>query len=114
MAEINKIRHVAVVAYLPKAATLKSFLRQGMKLNEAGIAPVKRPAQRKPPVKTPPDLARALRGTPRAQAVFETFSPSVKRHYVEWITGAKTEATRERRLEKAVDCIAAGKKQHWK
>lgn len=34
--------------------------------------------------------------------------------YVEWIVEAKTEATRERRLETALEWIGEGKPRNWK
>ena len=49
-----------------------------------------------------------------ASATFEKFSPSHRREYVEWITEAKTPATRTRRLEQAVEWIAEGKPRNWK
>ncbi len=45
---------------------------------------------------------------------FDKFPPSHKREYVEWITDAKREETRTRRLQTAVRQIAEGKPQHWK
>ena len=53
-------------------------------------------------------------GNPRAHATFENFSTSKKREYVEWLTEAKTPATRARRLETAVEWIAEGKSRNWK
>jgi hypothetical protein len=41
-------------------------------------------------------------------------SPSHKREYVEWLTEAKTQATRTRRLESAMEWMAEGKSRHWK
>jgi uncharacterized protein YdeI (YjbR/CyaY-like superfamily) len=60
------------------------------------------------------DLASALKGKQAAGATFEKFSPSQKREYVEWITEAKTQATRERRLGTAVEWMAEGKPRNWK
>ena len=56
----------------------------------------------------------ALRKSPKALATFKAFSPSNKREYVEWVTEAKTEATRDRRLETAVTWMAQGKIRNWK
>jgi uncharacterized protein YdeI (YjbR/CyaY-like superfamily) len=41
-------------------------------------------------------------------------SPSHRREYCEWIAGAKQEATRERRIDKAIELLAEGKSQNWK
>ena len=42
------------------------------------------------------------------------FSPSQKREYVEWITEAKSDATRQKRLGTALEWIAQGKRRNWK
>ena len=44
----------------------------------------------------------------------ESFSPSHRREYVEWITEAKSDETRERRLAQAIEWMAEGKSRHWK
>ena len=66
------------------------------------------------PVAVPDDLAAALRKNKKAQAAFEKFPPSHKREYVEWITQAKREETRARRLQTAIQQISEGKPQNWK
>ena len=44
----------------------------------------------------------------------EASAPSNKREYIEWITEAKTEATRTSRLETAIEWMAEGKPRNWK
>ena len=44
----------------------------------------------------------------------DAFPPSHKREYVEWITEAKQEATRQRRLATAIEWMAQGKSRNWK
>lgn len=53
-------------------------------------------------VTVPPDLAAALAAAPVAQAAFDALSYSHKRAHVLAIEGAKADATRARRIEKAV------------
>jgi uncharacterized protein YdeI (YjbR/CyaY-like superfamily) len=65
-------------------------------------------------LKTPPDTLAAIRKNKKAHATFERFSPSARREYVEWVTEAKTAATRGRRLDTAVQWMAEGKGRHWK
>ena len=62
----------------------------------------------------PDDLAAALSGNKKAQAAFDTFSPSHRREYVEWITEAKTDATRTKRTAQALEWLAEGKPRNWK
>src|SRR3989442_1091805 len=85
---------------LPSRKVITGYIKAAMKLNEDGV---KAPARSKPKatkeVVVPDDLEKALHGNPQARNTFENFSPSHQREYVEWITEAKTEATRARRLE---------------
>ena len=50
----------------------------------------------------------------KALASFDAFSYSKKKDYVEWLNEAKTDATRKKRLETAVEWIAQGKGRNWK
>jgi uncharacterized protein YdeI (YjbR/CyaY-like superfamily) len=99
---------------LPPDAVLVRYIKAAVALNERGI---KRPSARRkkrPPPKPPADLAAALRKHPKAKATYDAFPPSKQREYVEWITEAKQEATRERRLATAVEWLAQGKSLRWK
>ena len=62
----------------------------------------------------PDDLASALRTNSAATAIFEKFNSSHRREYVDWINEAKTQATRSRRLDQAVQWMAQGKPRNWK
>jgi uncharacterized protein YdeI (YjbR/CyaY-like superfamily) len=55
-----------------------------------------------------------MQSNKQAIAHFEGFSNSDKKEYVDWITEAKTEETRGKRLAEAVKWIAEGKKRNWK
>src|SRR5205807_2408512 len=94
---------------LPSKKILSGYIK------EAGV---KAPSRSRPKTSVelvvPDDLAGALRANKEAQATFEKFSPSHKREYVEWITEAKTQPTRTRRLETAVAWMAEGKPRNWK
>ena len=61
-----------------------------------------------------PFVFPALEKNKKAAATFKAFSPSNKREYVEWITEAKREATREKRLAQAIEWMAEGKPRNWK
>jgi uncharacterized protein YdeI (YjbR/CyaY-like superfamily) len=68
----------------------------------------------RPAPEAPPEFAAALKKNKKASAVFEEFSPSCKREYVEWIAEAKRPETREKRIATAVEWIADGKQRNWK
>jgi hypothetical protein len=99
---------------LPSRRTLVALVKKAKKLNDDGV---KNPARvRKQPaaVRPPAYFLTALRGNRRALATYEGFSPSNRREYVDWVTEAKTEETRTRRLATAIEWMAAGKARNWK
>ena len=106
---------LASIRDLPPRRTLLKLVREAMKLNEEGVARPVRTAVRKPAAVRPPAwfLAR-LRANRRALATWKAFAPSHRRDYLEWVTEAKTEATRERRLATTLEGLAAGKRRNWR
>ncbi len=61
---------------------------------------------------TPPaDLARALKGNKDARAAWDKLSYTHQREYAEHIEDAKRPETRQRRIEKSIGMLAAGKKE---
>ncbi len=56
-------------------------------------------------VEMPENLAEALKPFPAARAFFYKLSYTHQKEYVRWITEAKREETRERRLTKAVEML---------
>ncbi|EAQ29986.1 hypothetical protein NAP1_04400 [Erythrobacter sp. NAP1] len=63
---------------------------------------------------TPSDLANAIDSTAGARAVFDGFTDAQRRDYIDWITSAKREATREKRVAQAAEWIGEGKRRNWK
>ena len=98
---------------LPSKKELTAYIKKAMALNEDGVSTpkVKKP---KPDVPVPPALTAALAKNKQARTVFEGFSPSQRREYSEWIADAKSDDTRTRRLEQAIEWIAEGKSRNWK
>ena len=99
---------------LPSRSKLVKLVKDAARLNEEGVTVERKPRSTPRPVIVPPDLIKALKLNTKARTTFEGFSPSHKREYVEWITEAKTEATRARRLETAIEWMAEGKPRNWK
>lgn len=99
---------------LPADRTFMSLVKKAAALNDAGIKPKREVRPPKPPLATPGFLIAALKGNKKAQSAFDAFPPSHRREYIEWLTDAKTDATRQRRLDAAVQWIAEGKGRNWK
>ena len=105
---------VTSLADLPADKVLIACIKEAVKLNEEGV---KAPAVKKKPKKeleVPDTFLAALRKNKKALATFEAFSPSHQREYVEWVTEAKQEETRAKRLAQAIEWMAEGKSRHWK
>jgi hypothetical protein len=106
---------VGSVKETPTQAVLAGYVRRAARFNEAlGASKGAKKAARRPAPKMPADLAAALKGNAKARATFEGFPPSAKRDYVEWITGAKREATRAKRLATTLEWLAEGKRRNWR
>ncbi|MBF6024659.1 YdeI/OmpD-associated family protein [Lysobacter niastensis] len=104
------------ISDLPGKRELTGYLRQAMQLIDSGATrtPANATKGPKPALEVPPDLAAALAKNAKANATFEGFAPSYRRDYIEWITEAKREDTRKRRLEQTVEWLAEGKPRNWK
>ena len=62
-------------------------------------------------VEVPSDLAAALAENPVAKDFFDTLSYSVQSWHVQSVEGAKTQATRDRRIAKSVAMLAEHRKR---
>jgi uncharacterized protein YdeI (YjbR/CyaY-like superfamily) len=97
---------------LPKDAVLIGYIHEGMKLNEMGV---KMPARKiSGEVEVPDYFTKAIAKNKKAKDTFEAFSNSHRREYVSWITEAKTEATRNKRMATAIEWLSEGKARNWK
>jgi len=86
------------------------------KMTEAGRA--KKPAGVKPPPQRlqsgdpiPGYIVDELKKHPQALAFFEALAPGYRRNYLRWITEAKLEETRLKRLRTALQMLTDGVKQ---
>jgi uncharacterized protein YdeI (YjbR/CyaY-like superfamily) len=83
-------------------------------LNDEGVKLEKKLPSAKAQLKVPKELTAALKSNKKAAATFNQFSYSSKKEYVEWINTAKTDDTRNKRLETSVEWLEEGKVRHWK
>ena len=112
---MRQFGRITAIADLPDEKTLAAYVRKAAQLNEAGSRlPARSRPKRKKELVVPADLRAALTKNRKALAAFENFSPSHRREYVEWITEAKREETRAKRLATALVWLSQGKPRHWK
>jgi len=100
---------------LPPDEVLIAYIRQAIKLNEDGVKlPPKPKTNEKPALILPQYFLDVLQGNPTALNIFQNFSESNKREYIIWLEEAKTESTKQKRLDTAIEWIAEGKPRMWK
>lgn len=103
------------IADLPDDATMKRLIVEAVRLNEAGIkAPRANATGERKEIVVPDILLESLAQNDAAALTFNNFPYSKKKEYVQWITDAKTEATRNKRLATTIEWLAEGKARNWK
>ena len=128
MKDPEKILHVgekASMGHFNKISSLKdlpsdeifiAYIKQAAKLNEDEVAlPAKSKAVVAAKSLVVPDyVQRALKKDKKAMEVFNAFAPSHRKEYLQWITEAKTEPTRNKRIETMIGWLKEGKSRNWK
>jgi uncharacterized protein YdeI (YjbR/CyaY-like superfamily) len=99
---------------LPSKKEFGGWVKKAVELAGSGVNPVKRATKPKKELAMPDYFMSAIRKNKKALATYEQFSPSAQRDYIEWITDAKGEDTRDRRVTQAVEWMAEGKPRNWK
>jgi uncharacterized protein YdeI (YjbR/CyaY-like superfamily) len=99
---------------LPSDEIMIAYIKEACVLNETERPPAPKPKSAPKEFTVPTDLLEELSKNEAAATVFEQFSPSARKEYVEWITDAKTEATRQKRLSTTIEWLAEGKRRNWK
>ncbi|MFQ5677638.1 MAG: YdeI family protein, partial [bacterium] len=111
MGQFGKITDIAD---LPEDNILIDYVKEAAKLNDDRVKLPAKPKKAKKELEIPADFMQAMSKNKKALATFESFSYTNKKEYVEWITEAKQEATRKRRLATAVQWLSEGKIRNWK
>lgn len=107
---------IAGMADLPDDAALAAALRNAMAAIDTRGTGQRgaRQAAPKPELPVPQDFAAALRESLTAKATFAGLAPSHRREYLEWITEAKRDETRAKRIATALEWLGEGKRRNWK
>ena len=100
---------------VPSDKKMTAWIKEAMSLTDKGIRlPSKAKTTEKKELVIPDYFTKALSKNKKAKQVFEDFSYSHKKDYVEWFTEAKTEETRNKRMATALEWLAEGKSRHWR
>jgi len=111
---MGQFGRLTFVGDLPADAELDALIREAAALAKTAPAPRKPKQAPKPPPVMHREFAAALAKAPKARAALDSFPPSARREYVEWIAEAKQDATRAKRIAVAVQWLSEGKRRHWK
>ncbi len=101
---------------LPSDKVLLGYIKKAAELNDKGVkAPARtKTGEKKEETAVPDELLAALKKNKKALEVWKAFAPSKVREYADWIADAKTEDTKKKRVETAIEWISEGKSRHWK
>ena len=111
MGQFGKIKSPAD---LPSDGDLGRLICEAADLAKSAPAPRKAKHAPKPAPELHPEFAAALADSPAAKAALDSFPPSAQRDYFEWISEAKQDATRRKRIATAIEWLGEGKRRHWK
>jgi uncharacterized protein YdeI (YjbR/CyaY-like superfamily) len=111
---MGQFGRITALSDLPAEKALLACMKKAVELNEAGVKKEAVKAKPKKKLVIPNYFTAALAKNVKARATFENFSPSHQREYVEWITEAKREETRAKRLATTIQWLTQGKSRNWK
>ncbi len=89
---------------------VKKMIKQG-RMTDAGLAKIneakengewQKATKREDLTDIPPELKEALAANKKAQQNFNNFAPSYRKQYIWWVTSAKKDETRQRRINEIV------------
>ncbi|HRP57781.1 YdeI/OmpD-associated family protein [Agriterribacter sp.] len=111
---MGHLGRIESISDLPPNRILISYIKEAARLNKEGV---KLPSGAKPAAtvaEASEYMIKVLKKNKKAWNNFEAFSPGQKKEYIEWITGAKTEPTRNKRLSDMLEWVEEGKIRNWK
>ncbi len=112
---MGQLGRITKIEDLPSEEKLVGFIHEAMRLIDKGIKPIKESVSKEPKELIVPEyFTQAINTNPLALETFGRFSYSQKKEYVEWITEAKSETTRNKRMEQAIEWMEEGKQRNWK
>ena len=98
---MGNLGRITSIKQMPPDSAIIDFVRQAKELNDDGVKLPAKPKKPQTPLVIPAYFTVALKKNKKAFTTFENFSYSNKKEYVEWITEAKTDETRDKRLQTA-------------
>ncbi len=120
---IENAKAETAMGHLGKLTTLKdlppdkkiiAWIKEAMSLTDKGIKlPAKAKTTAHKVLEVPDYFIKVLAKNKKAKQNWDAFAYSHKKEYVQWITEAKQEDTRNSRMVKAIEMISEGKGRNW-
>ena len=95
-------------------ANLDALIARAAELSASAPAPRKPRQEPRSAPQMHPEFAAALAKAAAAKTTLDGFPPSAQREYLDWISEAKQDSTRTKRIADAVQWLSEGKRRHWK
>jgi uncharacterized protein YdeI (YjbR/CyaY-like superfamily) len=111
---MGSLGKLSTLSDLPGDAELGAFINKAAALARSGVKVKRGTGAPKTELPMPDDLALAMKAAKDALVKWDTFSPSHRREYIEWVIEAKREETRAKRIVQTVELVAEGKDRNWK
>jgi uncharacterized protein YdeI (YjbR/CyaY-like superfamily) len=112
---MGHIGKITSVKDLPSDKIMITMIKQAMKLNDEGVKIKKTTNKVSAEEAIAPDyFLKTLSKNKKAKKHFNAFPNGQKKEYIVWITEAKTEETRNKRMATAIEWISEGKRRNWK
>ena len=112
---MGHLGRITTLKDLPSDKKITAWIKEAMTLNDKGIKLVAKPkSAEKKELEVPDYFIKALAKNKKAKQSFDAFAYSHRKEYVQWITEAKTEETRNKRMTSAIEMLAEGKSRNWK
>lgn len=109
---MGQLGKLTSVGNLP--ADLDAMISKAAELAATSRPPPRPKREPKPMPEVHPELEAALGKAPKAKAIFEAFPPSCRREYLEWVSEAKRDETRAKRIATTIEWLSEGKRRNWK
>jgi uncharacterized protein YdeI (YjbR/CyaY-like superfamily) len=99
---------------LPTDEVMLAYIREACELNDSDVKLPSKPKKEQKELIIPPVLLEALSKNDLAAKTFDGFPYSCKKEYSEWVSDAKTDTTRDKRIAQTIEWLAEGKRRNWK
>jgi hypothetical protein len=101
---------------LPSRAKLLGYVKTARRLNDEGVKVEKAAPKKydKSDLEVPGYFMAAVRKNKKSLATWDAFPYSKRKDYVQWVSEAKSDETRNRRLDTTIEWLAEGKARNWK